>query len=133
MNDYNQFGFIGRLVRDSEIKYTKNGSPVVEFSVAVNEKYGEKEMVSFFDVILWGNLGVALEKYLVKGQQILVSGRIRQDRWQHEGKNYNKIRFIAKDVQLVGGKEKIEKTSQSFDDPYLENNDTQNIDEDIPF
>jgi single-strand DNA-binding protein len=103
-SDFNHFAFIGRIVKDCEIKYTTTGKAVVNFSMAVNEKYNDKEYANFVDIIMWGKFGEALSKYLLKGQQILVSGSIRQDRWQKDGQNHNKIKFVAKDVQLLGGK-----------------------------
>lgn len=117
MTDHNHFSFIGRLVRDSEIKYTRNGTPVVEFSIAVNEKFKEKEHVNFFEVMLWGNLGTVLEKYLTKGKQILVSGRIKQERWDYEGKSYSKVRFHASNVQLLGSKSEPTTANNNYPEP----------------
>lgn len=136
-NDYNYFGCIGRLTRDAEIKYTTSGTPVVNFSIAVNKKISkEKEYVNFFEFELWGNYGVILEKYLKKGQQIQVSGEIKQQRWEDKNTNTkkSKIIFTVKELQLLGGlKQNISNeilNNNNYEDPYKNNN---NDDDSVPF
>ncbi len=107
----NQVSLIGRLTRDTELKYTAGGMAIAEFSLAVNErrKKGEEwvDEASFFDCSLFGKRAEALQQYLAKGKQIGVAGTLRQDRWQDKetGANRSKIRIIANDVTLLGGGE----------------------------
>jgi single-strand DNA-binding protein len=131
-SDFNHFAFIGRIVGDCKINYTATGKSVVNFSMAINEKYNDKEYANFVDIVMWGKFGEALSKYLLKGQQILVSGSIRQDRWQKDGQNHSKIKFVAKDVQLLGGKKSNGNPEDWAGKPE---NTTSNVDasEDIPF
>lgn len=105
--DLNHVDLIGRLTRDAELKYTAGGTAVCKFALAVNRrvKKGDQwtEEASFFDCVLWGKSGEAINQYLLKGKQIAVDGELRQERWQHEGQNRSKIEVVANNVQLLGG------------------------------
>ncbi|MDR1072200.1 MAG: single-stranded DNA-binding protein [Treponema sp.] len=107
MSDINHVVLVGRLTRDAELKYTANGQAVCKFSIAVNrrKKSGEQwvEEANFFDVVVWGRQGEALNQYLVKGKLIGVDGELRQDRWEQDGQNRSKIEIIANNLQLLGG------------------------------
>lgn len=134
MNDWNNYTCIGRLTKDAEIKYTQSGAMIVNFSIAVNEKYNDNEWCNFFDVELWGKAGNNLNKYLTKGKQIHLSGKLKQDRWQDKqsGQTKSKIKIIANNfngIQLLGGQQKTtsqentekiknEFDGQDYDDPW---------------
>jgi single-strand DNA-binding protein len=107
MADLNHVVLIGRLTRDAELKYTANGQAVCKFSIAVNRrrKSGDQwlDEANFFDVVLWGRQGEAINQYLVKGKLVGVEGELRQDRWEQEGQNRSKIEIVANNLQLLGG------------------------------
>jgi single-strand DNA-binding protein len=107
MTDLNHVVLIGRLTRDAELKYTAGGQAVCEFSLAVNwrRKNGDQwvDEVNFFDVVLWGRSGEAINQYLLKGKQIAVDGELRQDRWDQDGQKRSKVKIMANNVQLLGG------------------------------
>ncbi|ADK81099.1 single-stranded DNA-binding protein [Sediminispirochaeta smaragdinae] len=107
-NDITSFTAVGRLTRDAELRYTNSGIPLCKFSIASN--YSRKvhdnwqEEVSYFDFTLFGKRAEALAQYLTKGQQVVVSGQLRQDRWEDNGEKRSRVAFFAQDVQLIGGK-----------------------------
>ena len=108
MADINHVVLVGRLTRDAELKYTSSGQAVCKFSLAINRrrKVGEQweDEVNYFDVVLWGRQGEALNQYLQKGKLVGISGELRQDRWQQQdGQNRSKIEIIANNIQLLGG------------------------------
>jgi single-strand DNA-binding protein len=107
MNDMNIVALIGRLTRDAELKYTNSGMAVCKFAIAVNSrrKNGDQwvEEAHFFDVVLWGKSGEALNQYLVKGKQIAVEGELRQSRWEQDGQSRSRVEIHANNVQLLGG------------------------------
>ncbi len=107
MADVNHVILIGRLTRDAELKYTAGGQAVCKFSLAVNRrrKNGDQwvEEANFFDVVLWGRSGEAINQYLLKGKQVAVEGELRQDRWEQDGQNRSKVEIQANNVQLLGG------------------------------
>jgi single-strand DNA-binding protein len=78
----NKVLLIGNLGRDPELKMTTGGQPVCRFSVATTEtwrdKAGEKQSkTEWHNVVVWGKQAEIAEKYLRKGKQILIEGRIQ--------------------------------------------------------
>lgn len=133
MSDINKVILVGRLTRDAELKYTSKGSPVSNFSIAVNEiskiNNENKEIVSYFKIVLWGVVAEKLQQYLTKGKQVAIDGKLRQDRWQQEGNVRQKVKIICEKIQLLGNR------SQN---PQLKNcrgNDivVDKCEDDIPF
>ena len=107
MVDLNHVVLIGRLTRDSELKYTASGQAVCKFSIAVNrrKRSGDQweDEANFFDIVLWGKQGESLSQYLVKGKMVAIDGELRQDRWQQDGQNRSKVEIVANFLQLLGG------------------------------
>ena len=107
MADINHVVLVGRLTRDAELKYTSSGIAVCNFAIAVNRrrKTGDdwSEEASFFDVVLWGRQGEALNQYLVKGKQVAIDGELRQNRWEQDGQTRSKVEIVANNIQLIGG------------------------------
>jgi len=122
-NDYNHFCFIGRLVRDCELRYTVNGTAVAQFSIAVNKRIDkDREYVNYFEMILWGNFAQTMEKYLTKGILVQVAGEVKQDRWQDKksGNNRSKIGFTVNKLQLLGNRNSYNQPQkqENFKDPW---------------
>jgi single-strand DNA-binding protein len=108
--DLNHVVLIGRLTRDGELKYTSGGTAVTKFSIAVNRrrKNGDQwvDEANFFDVVLWGKQGEALNQYLVKGKMIGVDGELRQERWTtQQGDNRSRVEIVANNIQLLGDRQ----------------------------
>ncbi len=108
MEDVNYVIIIGRLTRDAELKYTNSGLAVSSFSLAVNrrKRSGDnwEDEVSFFDLALFGKRAESLNQYLTKGQQVAVEGSLTQDRWEQDGNKRSKVKIIADNIQLLGGR-----------------------------
>jgi single-strand DNA-binding protein len=106
--DMNQVSLIGRLTRDGELRYTASGTALSSFSIAVNRriKKGDQwtDEASFFDITLWNKQAEGLNKYLLKGGQVAISGYLKQERWQKDGQNFSKVSVHVEDIQLLGGK-----------------------------
>ena len=116
MTDTNNVTVIGRLTKDlgsdeRDFGYLQNGTCFAKLSIAVNEsKKGQdgswQDYPNYFEVHVYGKTAENLKTYLVKGQQICVSGTLHQDRWQDKqtGNNQSKIVIKSNSVQLCGGK-----------------------------
>jgi single-strand DNA-binding protein len=110
VNKENHVFIEGNLTREPELRKTPGGTPVCNFAIAANRRYklGEElqEEVSFFNVETWAALAENCSSYLVKGQQVRVTGRLQQDRWKNtEGQNRDKVKIVANQV-LFGQKPK---------------------------
>ena len=111
MATFNKVILLGNLTRDPELRYTPQGSAVCEFALALNYQYTNKqtgqkvEEVSFIDIVAWGKTGEICAEYLKKGRQVMIEGRLKQDRWEaQDGKKMSKVRVTAENVQFVGSR-----------------------------
>lgn len=105
---FNKVVLLGNLTADPETRTTPNGANVTSFSVAVNRRYrnrdGEQqEETSYINCTAWGPQGETIARYFTKGRQILVCGRLRQDRWQDKesGKNRSSISVVVEEFSFV--------------------------------
>lgn len=115
----------GTVGKDAVMRRTNEGEPVLGFSVAVDDGYGENRSTMWFDVSLWGKRGQSLEPHLKKGTRVTVSGEFGTR--IHESKTYFTCR--AYDIALQGGGERKETPEK---DSY--GNQPANFpDDDIPF
>lgn len=94
---------IGNLTSDPEKKSLKSGASLLNFSVAVNRRWRNKqdqweEETSFFDCTAWSELADNIEASLSKGSRVIVTGRLEQQTWEKDGKNQSKIVLVAEDI-----------------------------------
>ena len=101
----NSVNIMGNLTRDPELKYTPSGKAVCSLSIANNRvftKNGDKvSEVSYFDVEVWGVVAENCVKYLTKGSGIIVEGRLKQDRWEKDGKTQSRVRITANNIHFM--------------------------------
>ena len=102
----NKVILIGRLTKDVELKYTQtNNTAVASFSLAVNRKFvkpGEERQADFFNIIAWNKLAETISKYLLKGNQAAISGRLETKSWDDEnGKKHYVTEVIAEEVDFI--------------------------------
>ena len=117
MADYNKVILIGRMTRDIEVRYTPSGAAVGDLSLAVNEKRKDGEnIVSFVDVTAWGRTAEVISEYAGKGKEILIEGRIRQERWEKDGQARSKLKVICERMQLLGGSPQSNDGEQATED-----------------
>ena len=86
MSGINKVILVGHLGKDPEIRTFENGSQMASFSLATTEVRKDKdgnriEMTEWHNIVMWRNLAELAEKYLRKGRQIYVEGRLRTRNW----------------------------------------------------
>jgi len=98
---------IGNLTRDPELKYTPAGVAVCNFAIACNEKYKDREgtqqeKVEFINIVVWRGLAEVCGKYLVKGQQVYIMGKIQIRSYDDRDGNKKYItEIVADDMQML--------------------------------
>ncbi len=96
---------MGNLTRDPEIRFTPAGKGVCSLSIANNRVYTKNNEkvteVSYFDVEVWGPTADNCVKYLKKGSGIIVEGRLKQDRWEKDGKTQSRVRITANSIHFM--------------------------------
>jgi len=88
----------GNLTSDPEMTECNNGTKVTEFTVALNRVYkdknGEKrEETCFMLCVAYGRKAENIHEYFYKGRPIFVEGILKQDRWEKDGKKFNRIKI----------------------------------------
>lgn len=109
MADVNKAIVVGRLGSDPELKKVGENS-VCQFTVATNERWTDKqgqkqENVEWHTVVVWGKRGENCAKYLKKGREVYVDGRMKTRSWEKDGVKHYKTEVIANDVQFLGSKD----------------------------
>lgn len=104
-NDLNQWNGIGHLGRDPETRYTSSGSPVTSFSIACGWKSKDKEGTEWVNITAFGKLAEICEKYLRKGKQVFIQGRLTTDKYEKDGVTRYSTKVVADRMQMLGGGE----------------------------
>jgi len=125
---------VGRLGADPEVRYTPQGTPVANLSLAVEDRWNGKVTTSWFRVVCWRKLAEIVAEYTHKGSLIGVTGRLRSRQWEDkEGVKRTVVEIIASEVKFLDPpKEKVEAETEAeevsgeapIEDP---------LDDDIPF
>jgi len=98
----------GRLTRDPELRSTVSGKNVTSFSIATNEYVGNgKEKAEYHNVVAWDRLAEICGRYLGKGQQVALEGRLQTRTWDDDqGRRHWKTEIVANQVEMLSGRRK---------------------------
>ncbi|MCL4857338.1 MAG: single-stranded DNA-binding protein [Flavobacteriales bacterium] len=142
MAGINKVILLGNLGKDPEIRYLEGGTAVANFTLATSENYkdkttGERKTITeWHNVVLWRGLAEITEKYLKKGNQVYIEGKLRTRSWQDkDGNTRYTTEIVAENMQMIGRKD--EKTSSTPSDtstpstPEIEQNNS--MEDDLPF
>ena len=145
----NRVVLIGRLAQDPELRYTSNGTPVCNFTLAVERNFtnrqGERE-ADFIDIVAWRRLAETCAEHLGKGRMVGVDGRLQIRKSQKGERTFINPEVVAENVRFLdwpsdgkqSGRQKTNRQEppQAKDTPEPQDPmDTEDIDEDfdVPF
>lgn len=118
MNNWNG---IGNITKDLELRSTTSGKSVCEFSIAINEGYGDSQITTFVNIVVWGAQAENIVKYCSKGSKVGVSGYLRIDKYQVNNENRYKTYILANHVEFLDSKKDNGTTEiVSNDEPVTE-------------
>ena len=127
----NKFIVTGNLTKDADLKYTPNDKAYSKFSIANNEGFGENKKTNFFNCTLFGKSAENLNRFLVKGQKVLITGRVELGKYtDKEGIERTTTDIIVDSfggVELIGNKAQQESETDNYDS---NNNDLSTNDND---
>ena len=148
----NSVQLIGRLTRDPDVRYTtgQNQTAVARFTIAVNDGYGENERTSFIPIVVFGRQAETCERYLSKGRQVGITGRIRTGSYEKDGRTIYTTDVIANRVEFLGGGDGASRQAGGYQRPQQNSGQQsygqqqsqsepagidgfQSVDDDIPF
>lgn len=110
MASFNRITIVGYLGRDPELRYTPDGTPVCDFTVATTERKKDKsgepqDVTTWFRVTVWRKQAELAGQYLTKGRQIYVEGRLVQREYQdRDGNTRFSLEVTASDIQFIGSR-----------------------------
>jgi single-strand DNA-binding protein len=109
MPSLNKVLLMGNLTRDPELRVTPKGTPICQFSLAINRQFkmdsGEsREEVIYVDVEAWGKQGETIAKYCTKGRPLYVEGRLRLDQWEDKNtkEKRSRMKVVLEQFQFLG-------------------------------
>lgn len=114
-NDLNQCSFIGRLGADPETRYAASGDAVCSLRLAVGWKGKDKEGTEWVPCTAFGKLAEICGKYLVKGSQVFVQGRLKTDEYEKDGIKRYITKIMIDQMQMLGSKQDSQR--QQSEDP----------------
>ena len=116
----NKVMLIGNVGKDPEVRHLEGGVSVATITLATNERYKDRsgetvDRTEWHNVVLWRNLADLAERYIRKGTQIYVEGKIRTRSWEDQSsqKRYT-TEVVADNIQLLGRRGDNTATSPTY-------------------
>lgn len=141
MAGINKVILIGNLGRDPEVMTFDNGVKKASFSLATTESYKNKEgsrveQTEWHNIVLWRGLAEVAEKFLQKGSQIYLEGRIRTRSYEQDGVKKYVTEIFGDNMTMLGRREggeggEYQKSAPQAETAHEPEADTQ--DDDLPF
>jgi single-strand DNA-binding protein len=105
----NKVILVGNLGQDPEVRNTPSGQQVAQLRIATTDKYKDRdgnlqERTEWHTVVVWGRQAETVGKFLSKGRQVYIEGRLQTRKWQDkEGKDRYTTEVVADNVRFLGG------------------------------
>lgn len=138
MASFNKVLLIGNLTKDPELRYTPQGTAVVNLRLAVNRRFKDKnqelkEEVCFVTAVVWNKQAETCNQYLHKGSPVLVEGRLQSRSWEdNSGQKRSVLEVRAERVQFMGtgpAKAASETTEERTQEPAAETTESAWLEE----
>lgn len=125
----NALHIMGRLTADPEITSTQSGTTIARYTVAVDRRFAKEgqQKTDFFSCTSFGKQAEFVEKFLKKGVKVVVSGEMRLDTVQKDGKNVTYPKVAVNEIEFAESKKE---SGEAKPDDFL--NIADNVD-DLPF
>lgn len=144
MAGVNKVILVGNLGKDPEVRHLENGTAVANFSMATTESYKDKngqrqDITEWHNIVLWRGLAEVAEKYLRKGNQVYIEGKLKTRSWQDkDGNTRYTTEIVGDNMTMLGSKsdnrsdssQPNQENKSESPDPQLEEKDES---DDLPF
>lgn len=131
----NTVNLIGRLTRDIELRYTKNGKAVANGNIAVNRAFKNQEGnydADFINLVMFGKTAENMANYVKKGQQVGIEGRIQSGSYEKDGKRVYTTDVVVNQFTFIDNRNSSEKPNSQPQQPNTA--EPIDVDEsDLPF
>ena len=140
MSGLNQVNLIGNLGKDPEVRHLDDGTAVANFSLATSETYknktsGEKVTnTEWHNITLWRGLAEVAEKYLKKGNQVYISGKIKTRSWEDkDGTTRYTTEIIGNELIMLGGRVEAPTAQATKTEATASKAEPQEEEDDLPW
>ncbi|MBR5855714.1 MAG: single-stranded DNA-binding protein [Bacteroidales bacterium] len=105
---FNKVLLIGNVGKEPEVRHLESGVAVASFTLATTERFKDRngvmqDQTEWHNIVCWRNLAELSEKYINKGSQIFVEGKIRTRSWQDQtGQKRYTTEIVADNIRLLG-------------------------------
>jgi len=136
MAGVNKVILVGNLGKDPELRRLENGTAVTKFSLATSDSYKDKDgnrvdQTEWHNIVLWRGLAEVAEKYLKKGSQIYIEGKIKSRSWEDkEGNKKYTTEIVGDNMKMLGKRREQEEGNVSEPEEDFSKNTPEN---DLPF
>lgn len=120
----NRCNISGNLTRDPEMRALRNGTQVLSFSVAVNDRRknpqtGEwEDYPNFVDCTMFGTRAEAVGRYLSKGTKVAIEGKLRYSSWEKDGQRRSKLEVIVDEIEFMSQRQQAPADVYDEDCPF---------------
>lgn len=126
----------GRLTADPEIRHTQAGTPVANYTLAVDRYSKDEKKADFIRCVAWGKRAEFAEKYMQKGRKFIISGSIQTDSYEKDGRKVYTTDIIVNSQEFADSKSEGQTTApetahETASDEFMDIPD--NLAEDLPF
>ena len=110
MSSLNKALLIGNLGKDPEIRYTQNGQSVATFTLATSDNWTDQngnrqERTEWHTIVAWGKLADLSQRFLAKGRQVYIEGRIQSREWTDQsGGKRRTTEIVASSIVFLGNR-----------------------------
>jgi single-strand DNA-binding protein len=141
MAGINKVILIGNLGKDPEVKTLENGTKVANFTLATSETYKNRDgqkvtQTEWHNIVLWRGLADIADRFLKKGNQVYIEGKIRSRSWDDKDGNKRYITEVQGDnLTMLGGRrdDNNESSASEVKESTPDNNVGEAKDDDLPF
>jgi single-strand DNA-binding protein len=108
---------IGNLGTDPEVRFTQGNQAVANFRLATNESWTDKggtkqDRTEWHNIVVWGRTAETAGKYLSKGSQVYIEGRIQTRQWEKDGRKMYTTEIVANQILFLGGRGELRQASE---------------------
>ena len=103
---------IGNLGGDPILRYTDTGKAVAHFNIAVNSYSNQEDQTTWYKITVWENLAENANRYLNRGDKVLVRGRLSTEHYTNEasGENHCNLALNVRRIEYLSSKKEPEES-----------------------
>jgi single-strand DNA-binding protein len=139
MAGINKVILVGNLGKDPEVRTLENGAKVANFTLATSESYKNREgqrvtQTEWHNIVLWRGLAEIAEKYLRKGNQVYIEGKIKTRSWDDkDGVKRYTTEILGDNLTMLGSRRDSEENAAAPSENDAPDSDAGEENDDLPF